>query len=128
MSPKLKTANQMDIFKGQRRTDVGTRAKAGERFFSENIAYKSGYKKVENVRILKSALSKFKGVEKEIALTALRRVAKSKELMSPFQLAKSIHAIVSTKHPSVEMAQIHDVLAKLSKMKATSHTHKKIVN
>lgn len=127
MYKKIKTAQQMDIFARQRQKDKGTPARAGEVFFDKKKQSFMGYKKIESVSKLKSVLSRFGGVDREIALGVLRRVSKSEGFLPRRELAESVYAVIATKHPSVKMIQVLDIILDLAEKGALKSARRNIV-
>ena len=111
---KIRNATQMDIFKEHRTSDKGTPAKAGEVYFGGSNTNRTRYRKVDSVKKLKAVLAQFQGVDKEIALCALRRVAKSNKLLTRDELTDFTYTLITTKHPSVKLDEVRSVLYKLS--------------
>ncbi len=122
------TPQQMDIFNGQRRTDAGTRAKPGNMFLNPSTgSTERGFKKVQNARQVELALSKFRGVEREIAQCALRVVLRTKGFVSRKGLISSTYALMATKNPAIKEMQVGDVILKFALNKGFIRTYKKVV-
>lgn len=126
MAPVKFNPKVMDIFRGKRRTDVGTRAKAGVKYFHGDLQpyFEHGYRAVKGLNIRKAVL-RFKGTQRQIASCALRLALRVNKSVSREEIISSTFALMATKNPKITRSEVMGVILEMGKSDGLIAAHGK---
>lgn len=126
MAPVKFNPKVMDIFKGQRRTDAGTKARAGVKYFQGDSQsyFEHGYRAVKGLNVKKAVL-RFKGTQRQIASCILRLVLRANKSVSRGELVSSTFALMATKNPKITKLDVLEVFLEMGKSDGIIAAHGK---